>query len=480
MALKKNIYYNSLLTIANYIFPLIVFPYVTRVLGAEKYGIYNFVDSVINYYIMFATMGITTVGIREIARTKNNKNELNKTFSSLFILNAISTIIILIIFTLSIFFVNQFKEQKSIFFIGSAKIIFNLFLIEWLFIGTGNFKFITIRSIIIKFFYVISVFIFVRQENDYGIYYFLTVSSVGINAFINWFYRRKITSFSLKRPILKPYLNSFFILGARSFLISMYTTFNVVYLGFIGGNAEVGYYTAATKIQGILLSLYSAYSSVIMPHISFLISQDKQKEIKNLINKSFEALYIFCIPIIYLSTILAPDIINILSGPNYKGAVLPLRIVMPLILIIGMEQILIVQILTPLKKDKAILINTILGALAGIISNMLLVGRFKSIGSSIVWCNSELIVLLSAIYFVNKNTDIQINFKKLFFQIIIGLPYLLISLFSTIIFKSPLITIMTSSCLSLLYFYFIQVKIMKNKFAISLIKEIKGIGYLNK
>jgi len=252
VALRKNIYYNSLLTIANYIFPLIVFPYVTRILGVEKYGIYNFVDSVINYYIMFATMGITTVGIREIARTKNNKNELNKTFSSLFILNAISTIITLIIFISSIFFVNQFKEQKNIFFIGGAKIIFNLFLIEWLFIGSENFKFITLRSIIIKFFYVISVFIFVKQEKDYDIYYFLTVSSVGINACINWLYGKKIISFSFKDSSLKPYLKSFFILGARSFLISMYTTFNVIYLGFIAGNVEVGYYTAATKIQGIL------------------------------------------------------------------------------------------------------------------------------------------------------------------------------------------------------------------------------------
>lgn len=472
MGLKKNIGYNTLLTLSNYFIPLLVFPYISRILGVKNLGLYSFVDSVINYFILFSMMGITTVGIREIARSKKSNQDLSDNFSSLFVLNAITTFVVLFIFIATIFILPQFIEHKKLFYIGGAKILANLFLIEWLYKGMENFKFITLRTISVKLLYVLSVFIFVKKQDDYDIYYVLTVGSTIVNAIINWYYSKKITFLSFKRIKIRPFIKPFFILGIYGLLTSMYTTFNIIYLGFVAGEREVGFYTAATKIQAILLSLYTAYSNVVMPHVSSMIAQKKNEEVKTLINMSIDALYVFCIPIIYSCLILAPQIIFIISGNGYEGAVLPMRIVMPLILIIGLEQILIIQILTPFRQDRYILKSSINGASTGLILNLILVNRFNSVGSSIVWVVSEIVVLISAIYFVNKEVDINLNFKKLLKHVILGLPYGLICFICSLLLKNPFYLVIWSFSLCFLYLLIIQSRIIKNELVQNIYNKI--------
>lgn len=463
MGLKKNIGYNTLLTLSNYLIPLLVFPYVSRILGVNNLGIYSFVDSIINYFILFSMMGITTVGIREIARSKKSKQDLSDNFSSLFVLNSITTFVVFIIFIAVIFIFPQFTEHKKLFYIGGAKILANLFLIEWLYKGMEDFKFITLRTIAVKMIYVLLVFFFVKEQDDYDIYYALTVGSTIINAVINWFYSKNITFLSFARIKIRPIIKPFLILGIYGLLTSMYTSFNIVYLGFVAGEKEVGLYTTAIKIQAILLSLYTAYSNVVMPHISSMIAQKRNDEVKTLINKSIDALYIFCIPIIYSCFILAPHIIFIISGSGYEGAILPMRIVMPLILVIGLEQILIIQILTPLRHDRYILRNSINGALTGLILNIILVPRFSSVGSSIVWVASETVVLVSAIYFVNKKVDINLNFDKLLKHLILGIPYGVICLIFSLLLENHFYIIIFSFILCFLYLIIIQSSIFKNE-----------------
>lgn len=473
MGLKKNIGYNSILTLSNYLIPLIVFPYISRVLGVENLGIYSFVDSVINYFIMFSMMGIPNLGVREIAKNKNNQFSLNKVFSSLIALNFIATLIVLILFFISVFTVPQFSEHREMFYIGGAKILFNLFLIEWLYAGTENFKYITIRSIIIRSLYAVSVFIFVKQKEDYDLYYTLTVISVIVNATVNWINSRKISTLNLSEINLKPFIKPFIILGSQVLLTSMYTTFNIVYLGFTWGNIEVGYYTTAIKIYSISISLYSAYSAVIMPHVSSMISEGKAGDLKNLINKSFDALYLFSVPLLYFCIALAPQIIEIISGPGYEGAILPMRIVMLLTLIIGLEQIFIVQILIPMKNDKAILINSLFGAFIGLALNILLVPHLKSVGSSIVWGISEIAVLISAIYFVTNSTMIRMNYEVLLKHIILGIPYALICICVVNFIESPFLSVFGSLFICFLYFILLQYKVWKNEIIISLFNSRK-------
>ncbi|WP_461112051.1 oligosaccharide flippase family protein [Spirosoma jeollabukense] len=463
MNIKKNFLYSGVLVASNYILPLLTFPYVSRVLGPANIGIYNFVDSIVNYFILFSMLGIGSTGIRVVAKNKLNSTELNQSFSSLVFLNTISTVVILGLFLLFISIVPKFNDYKEMFYIGSAKILFNLLLIEWFYTGMENFKYITIRIIAVKLIYTVAIFLFIKAKDDYILYYSITVISVVINALFNWTYSKRFVKISIKNISLKPYLKSYFILGFYVLLTSMYTTFNVAYLGFMAGNEEVGYYTTATKLYGILLALFSAFTGVMLPRISSLVSTGNIDEIKRLIQKSFDILFMFSFPLIIFSIILAPQIIYIIAGVGYEGAIMPMRIVMPLMLIIGLEQILILQLLMPFNKDQSVLINSVIGAAVGLALNLLLVSYFKSVGSSIVWVISETAVLLSACYFAKSKIGISIDIKKLLQSAVYSLPYVAIIYMVSIIHATAYYILFTASLGCLLYFVFLHIILLKNE-----------------
>lgn len=461
-SIKKNVVYSSILTVSGYLFPLITFPYVTRVLGVNNIGICNFVDSIVQYFIYFSMMGITTIGIREIARVKGNKEELSKTFNNLLAINLTSTVIAILALLMGVLFVPQLQEHKSLFFIGAAKVLANTLLIEWLFKGLEDFKYITARSIIIRALYVVAVLLFVKEPDDYVMYFFLTSFMVVVNAFVNVIYSKKFVRFSFTGINLKTYLKSFFILGSYQLLTSMYTTFNVAYLGFATDTVEVGYYSTATKLFTIILSFYSAFTGVMMPRMSALLGEGRIDEFKRLTNKSVELLFAFVIPIILISEFCAPEIIRIVAGDGYEGAIMPMRIVMPLMLICGYEQILILQMLSPMKKDTAILRNSIIGASVALLSNIILVPLFASSGTAIVWVISEIAVMISAQYFVKKYIGYSMPVKAVLVRMIYAIPIVLLSYLCISHIQNGFVSFAVISVISFIGWIGIEYYVLKN------------------
>lgn len=409
VSLKKNIFYSGILTTANYIFPLVTYPYVSRVLGVANIGVCNFVDSIINYFLILSALGIGTVGIREIAKSKGNQTNLQKTFSQLFTINTISTTIALVILLIAMHTVPKLQENYDLMWIGVLKLVFNYLLIEWFFKGLEDFKYVTTRTILVRSLYVLLVFIFVKTTNDVSIYYFLTSATIVVNAIINLIYARKLVKLKLNFSSLKEFSKSVCALGVYNVLTSLYTTFNVAYLGFVSSETQVGYYTTSTKIHTIILMAFTAVTGVLMPRMASILSEQKYAEYERLIKKSISILLAFSIPCVMLIEIFAPLIIKIIAGPGYEGAVLPLRIIAPLVLIIGLEQIIITQSLMPMGKDRAVLINSIIGALIGLSANLILVPYLLSVGSAIVWLVSEIAVMCSAFFFFKKEWTIIKN-----------------------------------------------------------------------
>lgn len=426
MGIKKNFAYSSILTVSSFLFPLLTYPYVSRVLGVTNIGICNFVDSIINYFIIFSSMGINIIGIREVAKAKGNLLRLSKVFSSLWTLVAIMTALMLFTLLIATMFIPQLKEYASLMMIGACKLVGNLFLIEWFYKGIENFRYITYRSLLVKATYVICVFIFVREATDYPMYYALSAALIVFNAAFNMFYSRKFVHFVWDKKTLKEFQRPFFILGIYVMLTSMYTSFNVTFLGFVSNVTEVGYYTTATKLHSIILALFSAFTGVMLPRMSILVMENKMNEVKRLTQKSFDLLFMVCIPLIVFSIYFAPEIISLISGHGYEGAITPMRTVMPLVLVIGLEQILIVQLLIPLRNDKAILINSVIGASIGIVANIILVPIWAAEGSALVWLLSELAVLCSASYFLQSQIGVHIPLKKFFLSLIYSIPYVLL------------------------------------------------------
>jgi len=473
MSIKKNIVYNSILTLSQYVVLLIIFPYISRILGVSNLGKISFIDNSINYFILFSTLGLASVGVREIAKYKNDAEKLNSVFSSLLSLSVILSLIVLIIYSIAILTIPQFTLYKEAFFIGSAKIIFTVFLIEWLYKGVEDFKYITIRNISINLFYIVSILIFVKKREDYLIYFFLTICTVVINAIINMFYSRHIVKFSLADINIKPYINQLVLLGSYSILTSMYTTFNVMYLGFVSDSMQIGYYWTALKIYTIIIGLFTAFTSVMMPRMSSLLFSGNNAEFNVIINKSFNALFTACFPIIIIGVILAPNIVGIIAGNGYEGAIIPMQIIMPLVLFVGIAQIIANQILMPMQKDKSVFTASIIGACVGIISNMIFVKDYGAVGTSFVLLISEISVTTYYLYFLLKNNIIVFPLKSLLRNLFYSIPYIFISFLGVVIFENSILLFLFVGFLSIMYFLFINIFVFKDLEILNLLNRIK-------
>lgn len=401
-SLQKNIIYSGILTTANYIFPLLTYPYVSRVLGVSSIGACNFVDSIINYYILLSTLGIGTVGIREIAKVKNDRKALETTFSRIFSINTVTTTIAMAALILSILFVPRLRENIGLMWIGALKLASNYLLIEWLYKGLEEFRYITDRTIAVKCLYVAAVFLFVKSPQDTELYYLLLTLMITVNAAINIVHSRKHTGFRFTLKQSLPLLKSIVILGVYALMTSMYTTFNVAYLGMTCGDTEVGYYVTSNKIYRIILSLFTAVTGVMLPRLSSILAEKRYGEFRRLLKKSLVLLLVIFVPVAAALMVFAPQVIRIIAGQGYEGAIVPLRIISPLLVIIGIEQILITQGLMPMGKDKAVLINSAAGAIVGLALNIILVPEMGAAGSSIAWFAAECAVLISAAIFFTK------------------------------------------------------------------------------
>lgn len=462
-SIKKNFIYSSILTSANYIFPLIVYPYVSRILGVTRIGACNFVDSIIQYFTLLSMFGITSIGIREIAKAKNDKKRLNAVYSNIFCTNAIFTIVSVILLLVVIFTVRDLFEYRKLLFVGVLKVVSNFFLIDWLFRGLEEFKYITFRTLLVKCLYVVAIFLFIHDEADYTTYYLLTVLMITLNSILNQRYAKKYVQLTFHTVNLGVYIYPIITMGIYAVMTSMYTTFNTAFLGFVAGDKEVGFYTTAHTLYGALLALFSAFTNVMLPRMSSLVSEGNMDRFKYLLNKSSNILFSYSIPFVFLFIVFAPEIISIYAGDGFEGAVLPMQISMPLMVIIGYEQIIITQGLLPLDKNKSVLFNAIVGAVVGIILSFMIVGKFRSVGSTIVWAASELCVLFSASLFIKKYLDYKFPFSLLIKELISYVPLLLLLYCAHNLFSSAVLDVMFGGVITIVYTFIIQRYIFKQK-----------------
>ena len=401
--IAENVIYNIALTLSTFLINLVLFPYVSRVLGVDYVGKIGFVNNVITYFSLFSIWGIRSLGIREIAACGENIKKRTEVFSSLLAFLVITTTIITLIYVAAIFMVPRFRTDHSLLLIGTISLFFTSFLIEWFYQGLENFRYITIRTVAIRIIYAVLVFLLVKSSDHYLLYFGLTVTVVLVNALINLIYSHNFVRFSLKEIHLKQFLKPLFSLGLYNIVLSMYTTFNVVYLGFVCTDTEVGYYYTSTKIYHIIIGIVAAFTAVMMPRISNLLNSDNEQEANIKIKKSLELMLFVSIPIGIFFLFMAPHVVRLISGVGYEGAILPMRIIMPVIVIASLAQVWVIQILIPRKKDNVVLISATIGAVIGVSANLLIVKDFGAVGSAIVLLLSEVCGNTYSLVYALKN-----------------------------------------------------------------------------
>lgn len=470
--IKKNFAYNSFLTVSNYIINLILFPYCARVLGVERFGTTTFVQNVVEYFVFFSMMGITHIGVREIAK-QNGKDEISQCYSSLLVLNLIYTFISLLVFLPLVFLINRFIELKTLFLLGAVNILFSTFKVEWLFRGLEDFRYITLRNIIIKVIYVASVFLFVNSSHDYALFYLLTVLMTVANAAINYVYSRHIVTFTLKGINPFKYLKSSLSLGVYSILTSMYTTFNVIYLGMVWNDVQVGYYTTAIKLYTVIVGFYSAFTGVMMPRLSSILSKNDEKQYTKLLEKSFSLFYTIAIPCIAILVVLSPEVITLLAGQQYGASILMSRIVIPVLFFVGLGQILAFQVLIPKGMDKATLQASIVGAIVGVIFNLWLTSAYGAIGTCITVLMTEVCVTVFYLIISMRKRVLVFNPPMLVKHLIAGVPYVIICYILHWCLDGNIVTVpLIAIVLCFAWFLYSQIYIIHNEMVTETIHSI--------
>ncbi len=422
------------LTVTLYLSQLITYPYITRILGAEYLGRCNFAQSFVYLFTLLSAMGISTLGTREIAKAKEDRKSLDLCFSRLFYLTALNTIIFIVIYAVLMLTVSSLKDFAMLLGIGIINVAFNLFIVEWFFRGIENFKYITYRTLFIRVIYITLIFIFVKNQKDYVLFFSLTTIITVLNGTINWIYRRRFVSL-IHIPLkdIFTFKNEFILLGLNFILLCYYSTTTPILLQLFSDSTQVGYFTTASKLILIILLLYNAYTLVLMPRMSSVISHNDNAESKRLLEKSFEILFIIAIPLLYLIEVFVPEIIIIIAGHGFEGAITPMRISLPVIIIGGLTQITINQTLIPNGNDSSATKSAAGGFILSIILNMILVPVSGAVGASIAWILPELFILGLSMYFCKRHKhDVYIDPIKAFKCFIVYSPLLCLYLLKTI------------------------------------------------
>ena len=474
MSLRKNFIYSSILTVSTYLFPLLVYPYVSRVLGLSNIGIVNFIDNLINYFVAVSMMGITTVGVREIAASRSDKHQLSKTFIALLSLTGCTTITAMLVLLLAMYIIPTLMPYQELLYVGQIKLLSNLFLIEWLFTGLEDFKYITIRTIIIRCLYVASVFLFVTKATDYKLFYILTCGMVLCNAIINVIYSRRFVSYPWKSALLRPYIKPFFIMGAYALLVHVYTSLNSVWLGFVTDTDEVGYFTTATRLHSIVMALLISFTNILFPHVSNLLAEGRTEEFWQKIKSAFDVLFTFAFPTAVFLLAAAPPLLHLFAGDGFEEAYLPMRIISPLVLIVGTEQILVIQILMAMHQDRIVLRNSLIGALIAIMLNILITSSMGAPGSAIVWVISELSIMVLSIVFIRKRYHFSLPYGKCLRYMMAYLPLLGLAFVYLHYINDELVFLISYALTTILYTGIYEIVVVKNQFVISIINRIKS------
>lgn len=415
-----NFTMNVILKISAFIFPLITFPYVSRVLGATGNGKIAFAASVIGYFSMFAQLGIPTYGIRVCAACREDTKKLNKTVQELVLINSITVLLVYMTFAVAVIAVPKFQDDRFLLIITSATILLNAVGMDWLFQALEQYRYITIRNLAFKILSICLMFAFVHETKDYIVYGAISViGTCGSNMF-NVLYATRFLEHRLMRPYnlkvhMKPIINFFMLTVA----VSVYTSMDTVMLGFMVGDTEVGYYAAATKMKMILVSAVTALGGVLLPRMSSYAAEGKIEEFNQMIKKSFEFISLITVALTIYFFTMSDATIDFLAGDGYRSAVLPMQVISLTIIPIGFSNITGMQILVPTKREKYTTISTLIGAIINLVVNAIAIPKLAAVGAALGTVIAEVIVWVTQMKFLEKELKpmiLGIEYWKILFS----------------------------------------------------------------
>lgn len=399
-SLGVNAILNGIKSLMSVLFPLITFPYVSKVIQVGNLGKYNFASSVNSYFLLLAALGISTYAIREGAKYRDNNEDMSKFASEIFTINFISMIVAYILLAVTIFTISKFRIYSVLIWIFSIEIFFNTIGTEWIYCIYEEYEYITKRSIIFQFCSMILLFILVKNPEDYYIYAGITVFATAGSNIINYFNAKKLCNIKLCLNIdwnrhFKPIL----VIFATTLATTIYVNSDTTILGFLTTDYNVGLYSVSVKIYKIVKTFLSAILIVSIPRLSNYLGTGDVKNYNETFSKIFNVLMVVVVPAMVGLFLLSEQVILIISDSTYVEAMNSLKILSLALFVCIFGWLYNSCVLIPHKKEKKVLIATIVSAFINIILNFILIPIWKQDAAAFTTLLSEACSMIMCIWY---------------------------------------------------------------------------------
>ncbi len=410
--LLKNFLHAFILQGANYILPLLTIPYLVRVLGPEKYGLIFFAQAITQYFVLITDYGFMLSAPKKIAINRENGTNILHIFNSVFLIKSILTVIGFFVLAAIVFSITKLTHDSLVYISSYLLVIGNLLFPIWFFQGMEQMKYISMLNISAKTIYVVSIFIFVKVQSDYILVPVLGGMSVILVGLLSLWVIRK--EFNIK--IMIPPMNCIYAelkdgwhMFTSMLSVSVYSTSNVIILGFISSNTVVAYFRVVEILtRNLSTALMQPITQVLYPYLSKLMIQSK------IMALSFSTRVIVVIAAlnfiagIFLITF-ADTIIYFLFGHQYESSIIVLRILSFLPFILGVCGTVGPLILLPLNLHIILSKALFVACIFNIAISIPLSYRFQHVGAAFAVLATEFVASAMLLFILHRKQLINIQ-----------------------------------------------------------------------
>lgn len=404
---------NFLTTGFSLVFPLITFPYVTRVLTADGYGDYEFANSTANMFLLIAQLGVGLYGTRECAKVRDDPKKLAQVSKELFWVTAIAGFATSIIYVGVVVSVPAFEQRALLMLICGLTIPFTVLGVNWFFSGTEQFLYVAVRTLAVRIVVLIGMFAFVRTPSDCVKWAAVSVLANSGAYVINFVKMRRGLPWESTAPVaLKRHLKPMFRFFLAMASISLYSSFGSVLLGLLSTSVEVGYFAAALKIKSILIAIVMSLTGVLVSRASYYIGTNDSASYNTIVGKAMCFVSIVVVSCALYIFAFAESIVRLLAGSGFESAVLSVRMMMVAAIAIGFSSITANVVLTPMGKERLLTYSYLFAGVVGAVLNLILIPRIGAVGAAIGTATAEVMVLVVQLVFIQTGT--RLVFSTLF------------------------------------------------------------------
>ena len=470
-SILKNYTYHLAYQILVLILPLITTPYVSRVLGAEAIGIYGYTYSIVTYFILFGSLGIALYGQREIAYAQENKKARMKAFVEIILFRFVTMTVSILAYY---FFFVKGGEYQVYYKILMIALIASAFDISWFFQGLEEFKKTVLRNIIVRLASVTLVFCIVKTPEDLIKYTLIYSLADFIGNISLWFYLPKyFKGVKIENINIKKHIPQICLLFIPQIAHQIYNMLDKTMIGMIiSDKSEVGYYEQAQKIIRILLTIVTSLGTVMIPRMASTFASGDTKKVNEYMKKSFNFVFLLSFPLMFGIASVSEPFVPIFFGQGYDKVVLLITIICPIVLLMGVANVIGTQYLLPTKRQKEYTICTVIGVIVNFILNYILISRYESIGASIATVASQLVVDIGLFYVIRKEIKPMSIIKLSYKYIIAGILMFCVCFTIKHFISSGVVSITAQVAAGALVYFALLFK-LKDEFILEMFQKVK-------